>query len=341
MYWKLVNKKDWDKVRKDFSDQKKLVEEVTQSISQIEKGDLNIRLSDKMIETKLATSLQLMIKYLLQVREEEESRAWFNKGLSFFLELIRNKDEHSFTVLMDRCLAELVKYVGANQGAVFILKDELQDPYIEMIACYAYDRKKFLDKKQFLGEGLAGQSIIEKDSIYLKSIPTDYVQITSGLGEATPRNVFITPLLINETVVGVIELASFFDFKSKHLDFIKKIAENLASLIRAGNEKVRLEEVLALSQQQTENLRAQEEEMRQNLEEMTAMQEQLARNETELKRRLVELEEALLKEKGSEIQKIREEEKMLLESKLEAQKKSYELIINRLKVKLQQVTINN
>jgi GAF domain-containing protein len=340
MYWKLVKKREWYKVSKDFSDQKKLVEEVTQAIYQIEKGDLNIKLSDKMIETKLGSSLQLMIRYLTQVREEEESRAWFNKGLSFFLELIRNKDEHSFNILMDRCLAELVKYLGANQGAVFILNDELQDPYIEMIACYAYDRKKFLNKKQFLGEGLAGQSIIEKESIYLRSIPSDYVHITSGLGEATPRNVFITPLLINETVVGVIELASFSDFKVRHLDFIKKIAENLASLIRAGNEKGRLEQVLTLSQQQTENLRAQEEEMRQNLEEMTALQEQLARNETELKRRLAELEDALIREKGSEIQKIREEEKMLLESKLEAQKKSYELIINRLKIKLQQVTTN-
>lgn len=340
MYWKLVKKREWYKVSRDFSDQKKLVEEVTQAIYQIEKGDLNIRLSDKMIETKLGSSLQLMIKYLAQVREEEESRAWFNKGLSFFLELIRNKDEHSFNILMDRCLAELVKYVGANQGAVFILKDESQDPYIEMIACYAYDRKKFLNKKQFLGEGLAGQSIIEKESIYLRSIPSDYVQITSGLGEATPRNVFIAPLLINETVVGVMELASFSDFKIQHLEFIKKIGENLGSLIRAGNEKRRLSEVLTLSQQQTENLRAQEEEMRQNLEEMTAMQEQLARNELELKRRLSELEDALLKEKGSEIQKIREEEKMLLETKLEAQKKSYELIINRLKLKLQQVTTN-
>ncbi len=341
MYWKLVNKKDWLKSIKDINDQRILIDEVTQVIYQIEKGNLSISLSDKLTETKLGTSLQLMIKYLLQIREEEESRAWFNKGLSFFLELIRNKDDQSFEVLMDKCLAELIKYIGANQGAVFILKDDVQDAYIEMIACYAYDRKKFLNKKQFLGEGLAGQSIIEKDSIYLKSIPTDYVHITSGLGEATPRNVFITPLMINEIVVGVIELASFYEFKSKHLDFIKKIAENLASLIRSGNEKKKLEEVLTISQQQTENLRAQEEEMRQNLEEMTAMQEQLARNETELKRRLSELQEDLLKEKGSEIQRIRVEEKMLLESKLEAQKKSYELIINRLKEKLKRVTINN
>jgi GAF domain-containing protein len=341
MYWKLMNKSDWQKILKDFADQKKLIDEVTQSIYQIETGDLNVRLSEQILDTKLGTSLQLMTKYLLQIREEEESRAWFNKGLSFFLELIRNKDDQAFDILMDRCLSELVKYVGANQGAVFILKDESQDAYIEMIACYAYDRKKFLNKKQYFGEGLAGQSIIEKDSIYLKSIPTDYVHITSGLGEATPRNVFITPLMINETVVGVIELASFNDFKPKHLDFIKKIAENLASLIRSGNEKKRLEEVLTISQEQTENLRAQEEEMRQNLEEMTAMQEQLARNETELKRRLTELEEALLREKGSEIQKIRDEEKGLLESKLEAQKKSYELIINKLKEKLQKVTINN
>lgn len=340
MYWKLIHKKKWEKVISTLSDNEDLIREVTEVISQIQKGNLNVKMSEKTRDTKLANSLHLMVEYLNEVKQQEESRTWFNKGLSFFLELIRNKDDYSFEMLMDRCLAELIKYIGANQGAIFILKEEEVEPYIEMVACYAYDRKKFLSKRQSLGEGLAGQAIIEKDTIYLKSIPSDYVRITSGLGEATPRNVFIAPLTINDVVVGVIELASFNELKETQINFIKKIAENLASLIKSGSEKKRLEEVLTISQQQTEVLKSQEEEMRQNMEEMTAMQEQLARNESELKRKLTEMEQELFKEKNTEIQKIREEEKRLLESKLESQKRSYELIIDRLKFRLKQVTIN-
>lgn len=340
MYWKLVRKKEWRENKAKLEELEKLIEEVTHAIDQIEKGNLNVQLSERVRETALVHSLQLMISYLSHVREEDESRSWFNKGLSFFLELIRNKDEDSFQDLIDRALATLVKYVGANQGAVFIIKDESHDPYIEMIACYAYDRKKYLNKKQFLGEGLAGQAILERESIFLKSVPSNYVHITSGLGESTPTNVFITPLMINETVVGVIELASFLEFKPIQREFIKKIAESLASLIRSGNEKKRLEEVLTISRQQTEDLKSHEEEMRQNLEEMAAMQEQLARNENELKRRLVEAEEILVKQSSNEINRIKDEEKKLLEYKLETQRKSYELIIDRLKFKLQQVTTN-
>jgi methyl-accepting chemotaxis protein len=339
MYWKIVNKKEWDEVKRLLTSQEKLIEEVNEAIYQIEKGNLSLKLSEQISNTKLANSLQNMIDYLSKVREDEEGRSWFASGLSFFLELIRNKEEQPFDVLINRCLAELIKIVNANQGAIFILNENPPDEaHIEMVACYAYNRKKYLNKRQSVGEGLAGQSILEKDSIYLKSVPPDYLQITSGLGEAAPKNIFITPLLINDSVLGVIELASFYEFKPRQLDFIKKVAENLASLIRNGKEKERMEEVLLKSQQQTENLRSQEEEMRQNLEEMTALQEQLARNENELKKQLAEMEAALLNEKKNEIAKIKEEENKLLESKLEAQRISYELIIEKLKERLKQYT---
>lgn len=339
MYWRIIKRKKWIEINRLLSAQDKLINEVNEAIYQIENENFSFQLSEEFRKTTLANSLQHMIDYLKKVKEEEEGRSWFANGLSFFLELIRNKEEQSFDVLMDRCLAELVKILGANQGALFIIKDESSESYIELVACYAYDKKKYLRKQISIGEGLIGQAINERDSIYLKNIPVEYIHITSGLGEAPPRNLFITPLLINEVVVGVIELASFSEFRMMHLDFVKKVAENLASLIRSGNERRRMNEVLLYSQQQSENLRAQEEEMRQNLEEMTAMQEQLSRNEIELKRRLSEMEEELLKEKKNEIARIKEEENRLLESKLEAQKKSYELIIERLKERLKQQTI--
>ncbi|MCZ8217487.1 MAG: histidine kinase, partial [Cyclobacteriaceae bacterium] len=182
MNWRIINRKEWDEVKKLLSVQDKLIEEVNEVVYQIEKGNLSFNMSEQISKTKLATSLQNMINYLSKVREEEEGRSWFSSGLSFFLELIRNKEEQPFDILIDRCLAELIKIVGANQGAIYILNDQTPQPYIEMVACYAYNRKKYLKKQMSLGEGLTGQSILERDSIYLKNIPSDYVHITSGLG---------------------------------------------------------------------------------------------------------------------------------------------------------------
>jgi GAF domain-containing protein len=330
----LVQSKKWNDLYREVKNLQFILKEVGNVVSRIQTGNLEVVLSEAMMGSKLGAPIQSLLEYLQTIKSDEANRAWFNKGLTFFLEILKNGRGVEMDKLLDQALAELIRYIGANQGAILILNSDEDDPYLEMVACYAYDKKKYLSKRQYLGEGLAGQSVLEKDTIYLKNIPRDYVRITSGLGEATPRNVIITPLMINEVVVGVIELATFIELDSNRIEFIKKVSESLASVIKTGKEKRRLEEVLQVSQRQTEELRSQEEEMRQNLEEMEALQEQLSRNENELKRRLAEMEQALLREKSSEIAKIREEERRLLESKLETQKHMYELIINKLKAKL-------
>jgi GAF domain-containing protein len=336
----LVQSKKLNDQQKEIEGLKFIVNEIGEVIEKIQTGNLNIELSETVRNSKLGFPVQSLLGYLQSIKEEEGKRAWFNKGLSFFLEILKNNQGVAMDKLLDRALSELIKYIGANQGAIFILNKEGDNLFLEMVACYAYEKKKYISKRQHIGEGLAGQCVLERDIIYLKNIPRDYVAITSGLGEATPRNVIITPLMISEVVVGVIELASFAELSQYEIDFIKKISESLASLIKSGREKIKLEEVLEMTQRQAEELRSQEEEMRQNLEEMEALQEQLSRNEIELKRRLQDMEQALLKEKSSEIARIREEEKQLLESKLETQKNMYEIIINKLKDKLKNTVAN-
>lgn len=166
---------------------------------------------------------------------------------------------------------------------MFILENEgTEQEHLKMIACYAYNRKKFLQKQILAGEGLVGQCFLEKETIFMKEIPADYVNITSGLGEATPRSILITPLLINEKVFGVVELASFKEFQPHQIDFINKLAENIAATIKNVKESERTIALLNDSQQQAEELRTQEEEMRQHMEEMQATQEEMRRQSDEL-----------------------------------------------------------
>ncbi|MGC4023516.1 MAG: GAF domain-containing protein [Cyclobacteriaceae bacterium] len=121
----------------------------------------------------------------------------------------------------------------ANQGALYIIDDtnDNEDQTMSMASCYAWNKKKYINLKIHLGEGLTGQAWQEGDIIYLTDVPQNYVKITSGLGDANPNAVLIVPLKVNDQIFGVVELASFGVFRDFEIEFVKRIAESIASTI--------------------------------------------------------------------------------------------------------------
>jgi len=210
-------------------------------------------------------------------RREDEQRNWSAEGLAMFGEILRsekgNLEELSYNII-----SNLVKYIDANQGGFYLMDDaDKGDKYLQLTACYAYDRRKYADKRIGWGEGLVGACALEKQTTHLKKIPNSYLSITSGLGNANPNNLLLVPLKLNDEVHGVVEVASFNTFEKHQIEFIEKVAESIASKISRVKINIRTAKLLKDSQEQAETLAAQEEQMRQNMEELQATQEEAAR----------------------------------------------------------------
>jgi PAS domain S-box-containing protein len=225
---------------------------------------------------ELGVSLEEMKQSLKIVYANERLRAFATEGLAKFSDILR-KNNDNLDLLCYEIIANLVKYLEINQGGIFLLNKNEKEPYLELKAAYAFNKKKTLEKKILLGEGLLGQSFLEGGVVHIKKIPKDYISLQSGLGEATPKSLLIIPLMYNTEAIGVLELASFEGFTDNQIEFLSNLAEVIASTITSVNTNDATRRLLEESKIKTEAIQAQEEELRQNAEELVATQEELER----------------------------------------------------------------
>jgi CHASE3 domain sensor protein len=261
-------------------------------IKAISKGDYDVKwdgfstASSEINKHNISGELLIMRDEMKKKREASLREQWVSEGLNKVAEIIRDH-QTDFGVLCEKTVAFIVKYLKAQQGGLFVLKDEDEsDPHIALVSCYAFDKKKFVERRIEIGEGVLGQIFLEGEPVYLKDVPKDYVKITSGLGEATPRCVTIYPLKHNETVVALIEIASFTPYDQYALEFLASCCKSIAASIMAIQSTQKTKILLEKSQMQAEQMRAQEEEMRQNMEELEATQEEMKRREADLRAHL-------------------------------------------------------
>jgi ABC-type multidrug transport system fused ATPase/permease subunit len=251
----------------------------------IGQGNLTREFQPLSNEDVLGNELLEMRKNLKVASDEKSIRDWFNEGLAKLGEVLRRNNSDT-AGLSDEILKALVSYLKINQGGLFLATEAIgnEKQYLEQVATYAYDRKRFIQNKIAFGEGLIGQCAIERATLHLVEIPQGYVSITSGLGTALPQTILIVPLIHNGEVYGAIEMAAFQKLQEHEVKFVEKVAESIASTIASVQVNERTRKLLQHTQHMSEELKAQEEELRQNQEELQATQEQMQRRQVELER---------------------------------------------------------
>lgn len=276
------NKKD------EFSPSIKYIEQISTELGQLTRlassigeGRFNLQIPIFNNQGELGMTIAKMQSGLLSVSEQDEIRNWQNEGLALFAEILR--DIENPQRLYDAITKNIVKYLKGNYGGVYIANtgdDEV--PHLELKSAYAYDKKKFVQQKVYLGQGLVGQCWQEGEPIFLLKIPKDYIHIASGLGEENPRSILIVPIRAGREVYGVIEVASLKVFSDSQKTFLETIAEDIASTISSikSNEKTRL--LLAESQSITEQMTAKEMKMKQNMSRLEEAREELERRNADM-----------------------------------------------------------
>jgi PAS domain S-box-containing protein len=260
---------------------KAYIDHANQFAKHIGDGDFAFDFSPKSQKDALGNSLIEMRNRLQEVTREDKIRNWMNEGQAKFGEILRQYND-DLEELGSNLINNIVDYLSASQGALFVFKEDSEHPYLELLASYAFNRKKFIEKKLEIGEGLAGQAFSEGKTIYLKDISTDHYNITTGLGESKPSSLLIVPLKEEDKIEGVIEIASLKEIKPHEIEFIESIGESIASSLSSGKINETTRKLLDETQEKAEQMKAQEEELRQNMEELAATQEQMERRNKEL-----------------------------------------------------------
>jgi len=266
------------------------------------KGNLKIEYDERYNDDVLSSAIIKMKDQLVIADEKQSAVNWTNEGMARFGEILKNESD-SLEKLGDDITRQMVKYLNINQGALYILDEESNE--LDRISTFAYHKKKFVDQKVSVGQGLVGQCVLEKDYIHITDVPDNFIKITSGLGEATASNILIVPLMIRERVMGVIELASFKPFTEQMIKFTLKVSENIANILASKSTAEHTKILLEEAQHKAEKLNAQEEELRQNAEEMQATQEEMQRQRGEMEQQIEELK-LMLQKKNDEITNLTE-----------------------------------
>jgi signal transduction histidine kinase/CheY-like chemotaxis protein/HAMP domain-containing protein len=275
------------------------VRAISEVASAVTKGDLTqmIRVEAKGEVEELKDTINQMIANLKETTLRNQEQDWLKSNLAKFTQMLQGQKD--LNTVTRRILSELAQVVNAQKGMFYILEQDesFQNQKLKLFAAYAYGDEVQVSKEFAVGEGLVGQCAANKERILLTNVPRDYIKISSGLGEASPVNLIVLPVLFETEIKAVIELASFDTFSETHLDFLSQLTESIGIVLNTIEANSRTEDLLQQSQSLADELRRTNEELQDKAHLLVKQKE-----EVEGKNKEVEEARRSLEEKAEQLQ---------------------------------------
>src|SRR5690348_369860 len=281
------------------------VRAIAEVATAVTKGDLtrSINVDAKGEVANLKDNINEMIGNLRHTTEKNMEQDWLKTNLTRFTRMLQGQRDPMTVSKM--ILSELAPLVHAEHGVFYGLVPANGLPsHLAFQAGYAYKVRRGVSTEFALGEGLVGQCALEKKRIVVTSVPRDYIKINSALGEGSPANIVVLPVLFEGEVRAVIELASFQPFSPTHIDFLDQLAESIGIVLNTIEANSRTEELLKQSQSLATELQSQQDQLQHTNEELADKASQLSEQNAEIEQRRLEVENAksLVEEKAAQLE---------------------------------------
>jgi CheY-like chemotaxis protein/signal transduction histidine kinase/HAMP domain-containing protein len=283
----------------NLTNQVRAIAEVATAVT---KGDLtrSIQVEASGEVAELKDNLNTMIDNLRLTTDRNTEQDWLKTNLARFTGMLQG--QRDLTTVGRMLLSELAPLVNAQQGVIYQMETE-ESASMTLLSAFADDGENGQLRRVRLGEGLVGQVAAEKRRMLISDLPEKTISIRSGLFESVPRNVIVLPVLFEDRVKAVIELASLNAFTASHLAFLEQLTASIGIVLNSIEATMQTEGLLKQSQQLAAELQTQQKELQQTNEQLAQKAQQLAEQNVEVERKNQEIEQArrALEEKAKEL----------------------------------------
>jgi HAMP domain-containing protein/CheY-like chemotaxis protein/GAF domain-containing protein len=285
----------------NLTNQVRAIAEVARAVT---KGDLtrSIQLTAQGEVADLKDNINTMIDNLRLTTDRNTEQDWLKTNLARFTGMLQGQRDLSTVGRM--LLSELAPLVNAHQGVIYQMESDSVRPEGAMVLLSTYaDTPEGHMRELRIGEGLVGQCAAEKRRVLITEVPDGAISIQSGLFKAKPTNVIVLPVLFEDRVKAVIELATLSAFTASHLAFLEQLTSSIGIVLNSIEATMQTEGLLKQSQELAAELQAQQKELQQTNEQLAQKAQELAEQNTEVERKNAEIEQArrALEEKAREL----------------------------------------
>jgi signal transduction histidine kinase/DNA-binding response OmpR family regulator len=270
-------------LEKTLTSLRQVIEDIVHVSQGLAEGDLQVmpetQYRGELVQIKNA--LISTTSKLAKTTAKNHEQNWLKTGQTQFNDQLRG--EKNVIQLAENAINFLTPYVEAQVGTFYLFQENAQQSgSLKMIASHAYIWRKTIANEFNVGEGLVGQAALERKMIVITEPPRDYLYIQSGLGGEVPRNILVIPFLYEDTLKGIIELASFNVFTKVQIEFLQQVMSTIAIAIHSAQSRQQMQELLQQTQMQSEELQRQTEELHEQQETLQQTNEELQSQSEEL-----------------------------------------------------------